>query len=117
MTEALEFVNYKGASEKPEPLRKLISKDIKHGYGLVLPLSKVSRILNLLLAPMNIMNQNTINEFGRIVGKDHLTHNQSYKWGSGTSVNSRIEKDSLLPCKFGACVKRLVSWAVAAREQ
>ena len=117
MTEALEFGNHKGASEKPELLRTLVSKDIKHGYGLVLPLSKVSRIPNLLLAPMNIMNQDTIDEFGRIVGKDRLTHDQSYKWGSGTSVNSRIVKESLLPCKFGACIKRLVNWAVAAREQ
>jgi len=117
VTEALEFGNHKGASEKPELLKQLIAKDIKHGYGLVLPLSKITRIPKLLLAPMNIMNQNTIDEFGRIVGKDRLTHDQSYKWGSGTSANSRIQKESLLPCKFGACIKRLVNWTVAAREK
>ena len=115
--EALEFGNHKGAIENPELLKKLVSKDITHGYGLVLPLSKVHRIPGLLMAPMNIMNQNTIDECGRIVGKDRLTHDQSYRWGSGTSVNSRIKKESLLPCKFGACIKRLVNWAVAARKQ
>ena len=46
---------------------------------------------------MNIMTQNTIDEHGRIVEKDRLTHDQSYQLGSGTSVNSRVDKDDLLP--------------------
>ena len=41
------------------------------------------------MAPMNIQRQDTIDEFGRIIPKDRLTHDQSYKWKSGTSVNSR----------------------------
>ena len=88
MKEALEFGNYKGATEKPELLRKLIEKDISHGYGLVLPLAKIHRIPNILLAPMNVMNQNTIDECGKIIGKDRLTHDQSYKWGSGNSAGA-----------------------------
>ena len=99
--EALAFGNHKGASAKPELLQKLVSKDIKYGYALVVPLSKFERIPGALMAPMNIMNQNTIDECGRIIGKDRLTHDQSYKWGSGTSVNSRVEKSELLPCMFG----------------
>ena len=74
-------------------LRKLIDKHVVHGYGLVLPLSKIDRIPGVLLAPMNIMTQNKIDEYRRIVEKDRLTHDQSYKWGSGTSVNSRVYKD------------------------
>ena len=70
----------------------------------------------ILLAPMNIMTQNTIDEHGRIIDKDRLTHDQIYKWGSGTSVNSTVYKDELLPCRFGACLKRLMNWAVAARR-
>ena len=66
---------------------------------------------------MNIMRQNTIDEHGRTIEKDRLTHDQSYKWGSGTSVNSRFNKDLLLPCKFGACLKRLINWAVATRNK
>jgi hypothetical protein len=44
------------------------------------------------MAPMNIMAQNTISELGKIVPKDRLTHDQSWKWSSGTSVNSRVQK-------------------------
>ena len=47
------------------------------------------------MAPMNIMAQNTIDEFGRVVSKDRLPHDQSWKWGSGTSVNSRVRKEFL----------------------
>ena len=69
------------------------------------------------MTPMNIMNQNSIDEHGNIIGKDRLIHNQSYKWSSGTSVNSRIKKGSLLACKFAGCIKQLVNWVVAARQK
>ena len=97
MKEALSFGNHKGAVRNPFFLRKLIEKDVFHGYVLVLPLSKIDRIPGVLLAPMNIMTQNTVDENGRTVEKDRLTHDQSYKWGSGTSVNSRVDWPTFSP--------------------
>jgi hypothetical protein len=49
---------------KPDLLKKLISKDVKFGYSLPIPLESVTRIKGLKMAPMNIMAQNTIDEFG-----------------------------------------------------
>ncbi len=66
---------------------------------------------------MNIMAQNTINEFGWIIPKDWLTHDQSWKWSSGTSVNSRVQKDLLQACRYSFCIQRLINWALAARKQ
>ena len=66
---------------------------------------------------MNIQKQNTIEEYGRIIKKDCLTHDQSYKWLSGTSVNSRVITEKLLLCMFGACIKRIVNWTVFARQK
>ena len=106
LAEALAFGNHKGASSQPELLRQLIEKDITHGFGLVIPLSAVNCIPGALLAPMKIMKQNTINELGQIIPKDRLTHDQSYKWSLGTSVNSRVQFNVLLPCRFGACIRR-----------
>ena len=117
LEEAIEFGNHKGATEKADLLRDLVKNDVTHGYGLVLPLDKLPQIPGVLMAPMNIQKQNTINEHGRIIEKDRLTHDQSYKWGSGTSVNSRVNKVELLPCMFGACIKRITNWAVAARKK
>jgi hypothetical protein len=47
-----------------------------------------------------------------------MTHNQSFKWtASGTSVNSRVDKNQLLPCVYGGVIQRLVNWMVAARNK
>ena len=89
---ALTFGNHKGASKKPDLLKELVKKDVKYGYSVPIPLESVTKIPGLILAPMNIMAQDTINKFGRVILKDRLTHDQSWKWqGSGTSVNSRVQ--------------------------
>jgi hypothetical protein len=56
----LTFRNYKGASQKPVILKKLIAKDVKYGYSLPVPLFSIQWILGLVMAPMNIMAQNMI---------------------------------------------------------
>jgi hypothetical protein len=83
------------------------------GFALPLPLNKIASIPGILLAPLSIQAQSKINEQGEIIPKDRLTHNQSWKWQSETSVNSRVEKDKLMPCYFGKAIKRLINWAVA----
>ena len=116
MKEDLSFGNHKVAVRNPISLRKLIEKDVFHVYGLVLPLSKIDKISGVLLAPMNIMTEKKDKQEG-IVKNDRFTHNQSYKWGSGTLVNIRVDKDNLLPCRFGACLNCLLNWTVAARKK
>ena len=32
-------------------------------------------------------------------------------------MNIRAEKDDLLPCRFGACLKHLINWIIAARKK
>ena len=66
---------------------------------------------------MNIMHQFTLDAGGNIVDKERLTHDQSFKWQSGTSVNNRVDKDKLQRCMYGCCLMRLLCWIVAARHQ
>jgi hypothetical protein len=115
--EAIKFGNHKGAQSNPETVLQLVTKDVKHGYAVAFPLLKAHLIPGVLIAPMNIMHQNTIDETGRIVEKERLTHDQSYMFGSGTSVNSRVRDDELMPCLYGACLRRLLNWACAARAK
>ena len=68
-------------------------------------------------ALMNIAAQNTIDECGCIIQKDRLTHDQSWKWSTGASVNSRVKKDKLIPCRFGHAVRKMINWTVAARHK
>jgi hypothetical protein len=91
--DALIFGNHKGALMQPDLLWHLMLKDVHFGYCLPLPLAKAEKIPDILIAPMNIQQQNTINKFGRIIPKDRQTHNQSFKWSLGTSVNSRIKME------------------------
>lgn len=88
---------------------------MQYGYSLPFLLSKLIRIPNALMVPMNIMRQNTINESGQVVEKDRLTHDQLHRWGSNTSGNSHVAKTLLLPCMFGSCLQCLTNWAVAAQ--
>jgi hypothetical protein len=117
LREALEFGNHKGAKQNPNLLLELVSKDVKHGYAVTFPLSKAVSIPGISLAPMNIMHQNSIAESGRIVEKDRLTHDQSFMFGSETSVNSRANTEDMFPCMYGACLRRLLNWACAARAK
>ena len=106
--EALEYGNHKGVSGDLELFKNMMNNDVIHGYSLVLPRSKIIEIEGALLAPMNIADQHSINERGEIVAKKRLTHNQSYKFGSGTSVNSRVIKDDLQDCMYGSCLFRII---------
>lgn len=117
LEEALAFGNHKGAIKQPDLLKNLVNKDVKYGYGLVLPLDRITNIPDICMAPMNIAPQNSIDEYGNIVHKDRLTHDQSFKWGSGISVNSRVNLNSLLPCPFGQALRRYFTQIVATRRK
>jgi len=114
--EALLFGNRTGAVKQQDLLVKLVTNDVIRGLALPLPLDKIAQIPGVLLAPLNIQAQNTINECSKIIPKNQLTHNQSWKWQLGTSVNSRVNTDELMPCFFGRALRRLINWAVAARK-
>ncbi len=116
--EALSFGNHKGAQARSNELAELVEKDVHFGYALPLPLRIAKELPGALFAPMNIMDQNSIDDCGRIIEKMRLTHDQSYVFdGSKTSVNSRVRKDELQPCMYGACLRRLINWVIAARRR
>jgi hypothetical protein len=116
--QALQFGNHKGASLNEEKLRTMISDKVSHGYILPLPLSKITIVPGILLAPLNIQRQNTIDEEGNIIEKDRLTHDQSFKFSSSnSSVNSRLDITKLSPGIFGWVIKRLVNWIVTEQRK
>jgi hypothetical protein len=98
LEKSLVFGNHKGAIQQQNLLK---TDDLVRGFALPFPLDKITQIPGVLLVPLNIQVQNTINERGTIIPQNRLTHNQSWKWQSGTSVNSRVNTDKLMPCYFG----------------
>ena len=117
LIEGLEFGNHKGTEKFKQCLHKLIDSDISHGYSLILPRRVATLIPDALLAPLNIIEQNTITELGEIAQKRRLVHNQSKVFSaSGTSVNSRTDKDMLQGLMYGHCITRLVHYTLAIRR-
>ena len=89
------FGNHKGAQARSNELADLVEKDVQFGYALPLPVRVAKALPGILFAPMNIMDQNSIDDCGRIIEKSRLTHDQSYVFsGSKTSVNSRVCKET-----------------------
>jgi hypothetical protein len=117
LREALALGNHKEAASKPTLLKSLLTEDVWHGYGLVIPRDKLAHIPNAYLALMNIMHQFTLDAGGDILDKERLTHDKSFKWQSGTLVNCRVDKNKLQRCMYGRCLMRLLCWIVAARRK
>ena len=64
---ALKFGNHKGLVQQQDLLKKLVADNIVHGFVLPLPLDKIASITAVLLAPLNIQAQNTINKRSKII--------------------------------------------------
>jgi hypothetical protein len=71
--EALACGNHKGVVKTPAKLFDLLDNNATHGSNMPLPLSTACHIPGLLMSPMNVARQNTIDELGNIVPRDHLT--------------------------------------------
>ena len=115
LVEALQFGNHKGVDENEDLFEEMMNTDVIHGYSLVIPREKSRELIGALISPMNIVEQSTINEFGEIVPKKRLTHNQSMEFQSGTSVNSRAQKDLLQDVMYGSCLIRVIHQIVTYR--
>jgi hypothetical protein len=97
------LANHKGATDKPDLLKELVTKDIIYGYAIALPLEKIEQFKEICMAPLNIAPQHTIDKFGNIIDKD--------------SVNSRVIDKSLKRVVFVHCIRRIINWAITARRK
>jgi hypothetical protein len=105
-TAALDYGNHKGATKAKDKLCSLLNDDVTHGFNLPLPLSLMRSIPGLLLSPMNIVRQNSIDAAGNIVPKDRLTHDHSMDFMPKSSINSRSNLEDHEPCHFGHALLR-----------
>jgi hypothetical protein len=67
----------------------------------------VTELPGIVLAPLGLAHQQTINELGEIIPKEQLTHNQSFNVVPGTkrSINDGLHLDTLTPCHLGHAVE------------
>jgi hypothetical protein len=115
IAEALSRGNHKSAQHRPEKLVELLTSDVSSGFALPIPTSAAYKIPDLVIAPVGIASQTTINEKGELTDKDRLTHDQTFQFKSGKSLNSRVDKEALTPVLFGHCFQRLLHYIIAVR--
>ena len=113
---AQERGNHGGATNKPTALDTFFRDEVKKGWMLPLPLSKLDQIPNLCLGPVNIVEQGTIDMHGNRVKSEQLTHDLSFDFGLGKPVNARAIEEQLTPCFYGHALRRFCHYIVATPQ-
>ena len=113
---AMSRGNHSSAKSKSDVVKKLLIKEVERGWQLPLPPEKIHLLPNAVVAPMGIVTQATINKHGEIIPKDRLTHDQSFEFSKGTSVNARVIFDRLTPCRYGTALRRFIHYIVELRQ-
>ena len=109
---ALRRGNHQSVKQHIVAVQTLIWKEVAHGWQLPLPRKLISELPGVAVAPLGLVSQATINARGEIVPKHRLTHDQSFEFQAGASVNSRVQFDQLTPCRYGTALRRFIHYIV-----
>ena len=94
--------NHKGATNQPKVLESLITKDVHHAFALPITIDTATKIKGARWAPLNIIDQWTIDAKGNRTPKHRLTHDQSFDGlTSGVSINDQVDHEKLEPLIYG----------------
>ena len=114
----LERGNHKSAQEEPEIVEQLLSKDVVHGFSMVIPIELVPLIPNAMVQPVGLAKQWTLDEEGNRKVKYRITQDLSYSetnQESPLSINSRIDMDQHPEMVCGWALPRIIHFIVALR--
>ena len=101
--------NNGSAKGKEKVLMSRYSKEVEKGWMLPFNLGDIPDIDDIGLIPIGIATQTTIDETGKSIPKDRLTHDCSRAQEiSGLSVNIMTDDDLLEVCRFGMALMRLI---------
>ena len=113
---ALSKGNGRAANEESEWIAEQFDEEIRKGWVLALPLEAHKDLKGCVFAPLNVVKQDTINEFNEIVDKKRLCHNLSSEGKfSKESVNSRTIREELSEVFYGHALLRLIHYIVWLR--
>ena len=100
---------------EPSILRKLIGKDVAAGFQLPTTVESLRFIPHAYISPYGVIHQTTIDKDGALIPKKRAAHDQSFKFGSGSSVNSRVQIDKLDNLIYGDALKRILHYIHSLR--
>ena len=109
--------NHQAVKAHSAAVQTLLRKEVLQGWQLPLPRHRILHLPGVLLAPLGLVTQATINSRGEITPKHRLTHDQSFEIQPGVSVNSRLLPDQLTPCRYGTALRRFLHFIVDLRRR
>jgi hypothetical protein len=110
--------NHKSAQANPEQVGKLLSKDVSHGFSMVVPVSLVPMIPNAMVQPTGLAEQWVLDADGNRKIKYRITQDLTYAESEKEqpiSVNSRIDMSAYPEMIYGWCLPRIIHFIVALR--
>jgi hypothetical protein len=108
--------NHKSAQDEPAIVEKLLTKDVVHGFSMVIPIELVPLIPNAMVQPVGLAKQWTLDEDGNRIIKYRITQDLSYSETSKDfpmSINSRIDMDQYPEMVYGWALPRIIHFIVA----
>jgi hypothetical protein len=93
-TDAQFFIdhgNHKSAIINNSKVQELLLDDVTRSYSLILPLDAAHHLKGICISPLGCQEQDTINDQGKIIKKNGLTHHQSFPGLSRNSPNLRVQ--------------------------
>jgi hypothetical protein len=115
--ELLARGNHKSATTYSDFLTGSLSKEIKQGWMIPLPVAYVQKLKNVEIAPVGVAKQYQPHEDGTRSEKFRMIHDQSFEASIGQSVNKRVNKDALESLYYGQCLSRMIHKIVAYRAK
>jgi len=97
----------------------MLQDEVKRGWQLILACESVIDILGAVLAPLGLVEQDTINKLGELIPKWRLIHDQSFNVIRGTkrSVNDQVIEQELTPCCYGWALIQFIHTIVGLRRR
>ena len=91
-----------------ETVAKNQEKEVSYGRTIPITIECARKLKNGSLTPLGCAVQWTINELNEKIVKRRTTHNLSFEWLSGLSVNSFVDPDCLEEIIYGHCLYRCI---------
>jgi hypothetical protein len=110
--------NHKSAQEEPAVVEKLLTKDVVHGFSMIIPIALVPLIPDAMVQPVGLAKQWTLDEQANRIIKYRITQDLSYSESSKEppmSINSRIDMDQYPEMVYGWALPRIIHFIVALR--
>jgi hypothetical protein len=108
--------NHKSAQEEPEIVGKLLSKDMVHPFSMIVPIGLVPLIPNVMVQPVGLVRQWTLDKKASHVMKYRITQDLSYSETSKEqppSINSHIDMNQYPEMVYAWALPRILHFIVA----